>query len=117
LSPECPLWVISGHVGLREQESALPLKQTCHAAAKRVRYVPSTDIDATNYAPDYCASCIDPRPGYFGRTVTVPSAEIATHRCLIFGQLTPNREVAAKLEPLPDRELRVRRGLARGLSR
>jgi hypothetical protein len=23
---ECPLWVISGHVGLHERESALPLK-------------------------------------------------------------------------------------------
>jgi hypothetical protein len=23
---ECPLWVISGHVGLHEKESALPLK-------------------------------------------------------------------------------------------
>jgi len=97
--------------------SAFPPKADMLSAEINVCFVPSTDIDATSYAPDYCASCIDPRPGYFGRAVTVPSAEIATHRCLIFGQLTPNREVAAKPEPLPDRELRVRRGLARGLSR
>ena len=37
---ERPLWVISGHTGLHEKASALPLKQTFCGAAEIVRYVP-----------------------------------------------------------------------------
>ena len=34
---ECPLWVISGHVGLPERESALPLKADMLSAGIDVR--------------------------------------------------------------------------------
>jgi hypothetical protein len=43
--PHGPLWVISGHVGLREEASALPLKAAFCEAAEIVSYVPIADTN------------------------------------------------------------------------
>ena len=41
----CPLWVISGHAGLHEEASALPLKADILRGAEIVSFVPLANID------------------------------------------------------------------------
>jgi len=40
----CPLWVISGHVRLREKASALPLKADILGAGQRCPLLPIPDF-------------------------------------------------------------------------